>query len=72
MRLLIVKDVTEDGYQALLTDKLEALNIEIHSSVVDTTEIGRNYVFTIELPKTASEDDVISLTQHKSSIKPLA
>ncbi len=71
MRLLIVKDVDESDYQAYLTDKLKALKIEIHSSVVDMTDNGRNYAFTIELPKTATEDEIISLTKFKSSIKPL-
>lgn len=71
MKILSIKNVDEDGFQEYLAGEFSSRNVRIHTTSVELTDEGnRNYVFTIELPQTVEEDEIISLTKHKSSIKP--
>ncbi|MEE1048708.1 MAG: MgtC/SapB family protein [Clostridia bacterium] len=71
MKILSIKNVDEDGFQEYLAGEFSSRNVRIHTTSVELTDEGnRNYIFTIELPQTVEEDEIISLTKHKSSIKP--
>lgn len=71
MKILSIKNVSEDGFQTYLTKEFANMNIRVHTASVELTDDGnRNYVFTIELPNTVGEDDIITLVKYKSSIKP--
>ena len=70
MKVLNIKNVKEDGFQLFLAEEFDKRNVKIHTSAVDTTDDGRNYVFTIELPSTVTEDEIITLVKYKSSIRP--
>lgn len=71
MKILNIKNVVEDGFQSYLTKEFEKMNIRVHTAAVELTDDGnRNYTFTIELPNTVGEDDIITMVKYKSSIKP--
>lgn len=70
MKVLSIKNVKEDGFQLFLAEEFDKRNVKIHTSAVDTTDDGRNYVFTIELPSTVTEDEIITLVKYKSNIRP--
>ena len=68
---LIIKDVKEEGYQKYLMEEFKKRNINIHDVSVDFSEEDglRNYSFIIDMPLSTNEDEIVSLTGHKSSIK---
>lgn len=71
MKILSIKNVSEDGFQVFLSEEFKNRNIRVHTTSVELTDEGlRNYVFTIELPNTVGEDEIITLVKYKSSIKP--
>ncbi len=73
MKVWKIKDVTENGFQMTLSEELKKHNIVIHTSAVEVNDDeSKNYTFTIELPKTISEEEVIELIKYKSSIAPSA
>lgn len=66
-----IKNVTENGFQMTLTKELKKHNIEIMSSAVEVNDDeSKNYTFTIELPKSITEEEVIEIVKYKSSISP--
>jgi len=68
-----IREVTESGFQMSLTKELKKYDILIHSSAVQVNENDtKDYTFTIELPKTITEEEVIELTKYRSSISPSA
>ncbi len=73
LKRLSVKGVIEDGYQKYLTNALAELKVHINSTSVELTDDdgARNYVFTLEVPLTLPEDDILSLIKYKCSIKPI-
>lgn len=73
MKVWQIKNVTESGFQMSLAKELKKYNIEIHTSAVEVNDDeSKNYTFTIELPKSISEEEVIELIKYKSSITPNA
>ena len=53
--------------------EFEARNIKVHTtSVKMNDDKTRNYIFTVELPISVTEDEVISISEYQSSIAPLA
>lgn len=71
MKVWNIKNVTENGFQMALANELKKHNIEIHTSAVEVNDDdSKNYTFTIELPKSISEEEVIELIKYKSSISP--
>ncbi len=71
IKTLVIKGVSEDGYQKYLNEEFEKLGVSVNTTSIETTDDGaRNYIFTIELPKTVEEDSVVAIAKYKSSIKP--
>ena len=71
MKVWKIKNVTENGFQMSLAKELKKHNIEILTSAVEVNDDdSKNYTFTIVLPKTISEEEVIELIKYKSSIAP--
>ena len=71
MKVWRIKGVTENGFQMKLSEELKKHNIEILTSAVEVNDDdSKNYTFTIELPKTITEEEVIGLIAYKSSIAP--
>ena len=68
-KTLIVKNVTEDGYQKFLTQEFEKKNICVHELTIERTEDKqKNYTFTIDIPPEIDEEDVITLARYESII----
>ena len=71
MKVWKIKNVTENGFQMSLAKELKKHNIEVLTSAVEVNDDdSKNYTFTIVLPKTISEEEVIELIKYKSSIAP--
>lgn len=71
MKVWKIKNVTENGFQMSLAKELKKHNIEILTSAVEVNDDdSKNYTFTIVLPKTITEEEVIELIKYKSSIAP--
>lgn len=71
MKVWKIKNVTENGFQMSLASELKKHNIEILTSAVEVNDDdSKNYTFTIVLPKTITEEEVIGLIAYKSSIAP--
>lgn len=71
MKILSIKNVSEKGYRAALAKELENRNIKIHNvSVEKNDDETRNYAFTIELPTTTDEDEILTFIGYKCGIKP--
>ena len=72
MKVLCISSVTEEAFQKNIVSEFDKMFIKVHNtSVKMNVDNTRNYVFTIELPKTVSEEEVISLSGYISSITPL-
>ena len=72
MKVLCISSVSEESYQKTIVSEFDKMFIKVHSTSVKMNEDNtRNYVFTIEIPKTVSEEEVISLTGYISSITPV-
>ncbi len=71
IKLLIIKDVSESGYQKYLMKEFEKYKIIVNDVSVEKTEKNgnRNYTFTIDIPDEVDEDDIISMIKYKSSLK---
>ncbi len=72
LTLFRVKNVSEEGYQELIEEKLKEQKIEIIEVSADKDENDGllSYTFILHLPDTATEDDVLSLTQYQCCIRP--
>ncbi len=73
LKLLTVTNVSEDNFQRYMEAEFERRNVDLRSVSVECvpeTET-RNYTFTIEMPETLNEDDIISITKYPSSIQNL-
>ncbi len=68
---LVIKGVQEAGYQKYIMEEFAKRKIHVHDVSVDFSETdgSRSYSFTIDMPLTTNEDEIITLTGHKSSIK---
>ena len=69
-----VKNVSEEGYQELIEEKLKEKKIDI---IEVSAEKGENdgmlsYSFVLHLPDAVTEDDILSLTKYQCSIRPWA
>ena len=72
MKVLCISSVSEESFQKNIVSEFDKMFIKVHNtSVKMNADNTRNYVFTIELPKTVSEEEVISLSGYISSITPL-
>lgn len=72
MKVLCIACVDEKNFQNRMITEFEERAIRIHTtSVKMNDDETKNYIFTIELPKAITEDEVISITKYKSSITPL-
>lgn len=71
MKVWKIKNVTENGFQMSLTERLKNHNIVVHTSAVEVNDDeSKNYTFAIELPKSITEEEVIELIKYRSSITP--
>ena len=70
-KILDVRSVTEDGYQSYIMRELEAMKVYISdvSVEISSESDGRNYTFTMEMPLSVNEDEIITMAKYKSSIK---
>jgi len=70
-KFLSIKEVTENNYQAYLKSRFDELRIVIVNTSVENIGDGkRNYLFKIEIPATVTEEEIISMINYHSSIKP--
>ena len=70
LKTLIVKNVTEDGYQKYLAQEFERNDICVHEITIECTDDDKkDYTFIIDIPKDVDEEDVIILAKYKSVIK---
>ncbi len=71
LTLFRVKNVSEEGYQELIEEKLKEKKIEIIEVSADKNENDdtRSYSFILDMPDTVTEDDILSLTKYPCSIK---
>ncbi len=72
LRMLNIKEVKVENYQKRLTAVFEGKDIVVKEVSVEGLEGEglRNYSFILELPEELNEEDIISMVQYKSSIKP--
>ncbi len=70
---LSVKDVTDIGYQKYLQEAFAELKVHIQNTSIEVTDENgtRNYTFTIEIPAGITEEEILNITKHKCSIKPV-
>ena len=68
LKKLKIYDVTEEGYQAKVTQLFNDNNINIHEVSVTKTEEGKTYSFIIEMPHTICEEDIISHISYRCGI----
>lgn len=72
MKHLNIKNVTETDYQKKIMKYFDENNIRIHGVSVETVDNTRNYKFTIEIPGSVFEEDILSYIGYQCSIKPVA
>ncbi len=69
-KVLSIKDVDKAGYQNEITTALKESGVEIFDVKIEVSETGlRSYKFTIEIPSSINEDDILSMTDYRCSIK---
>lgn len=71
VKILSIRDVAEQNFQRMISEKLVEKDITIlNVSVVKTNEENeKTYVFKIELPNSINEDELMDLIKYKSAIK---
>ncbi len=70
-KVLSIKEVTENNYQAYIKSIFDERRIVIVTTSVENIGEGkRNYLFKIEIPTTVTEEEIISMINYHSSIKP--
>ena len=71
VKVLTIKGVKETNFQNNIAEAFKAKDIAVLNVSVENMdeEEGRNYVFKLEMPHTITEDEIITLTGHKSSIR---
>ncbi len=70
-KMLIIKDVDRENYQKYVMEKLEELDIVVHDVSLDSnidTNL-RKYIFSIEIPPTVTEDEIISQIEYNASLR---
>ncbi|MEE0944529.1 MAG: MgtC/SapB family protein [Clostridia bacterium] len=73
MKVLSITGVDESDFQHKMINIFNEKSVKIHTtSVKMNDDRTKNYIFTVELPKSITEDEIISITGYKSSITPLA
>lgn len=64
-------NVTEDGFQDKITNKLSELNVYVSDVSIERESIdsGLNYVFYVEMLKTVKEEELIKLSEYPCTVE---
>ena len=64
-------EVTEDGFQDKITNKLSELNVYVSDVSIERESIdsGLNYVFYVEMLKTVKEEELMKLSEYPCTVE---
>lgn len=64
-------NVTEDGFQDKITNKLSELNVYVSDVSIERESIdsGLNYVFYVEMLKTVKEEELMKLSEYPCTVE---
>ena len=74
VKVLVIKDVNEQGYQKYLMKEFENNKIIVNDVSVEKTDKNgnRNFTFIIDIPNDIDEDDILTLIKYKSNLKSIS
>lgn len=67
-RKIIIKEVTEEGYQKYISDRFAEHKISVHDCFAEKTDTGINYTFKVDIPYDVSEECILNLVDFKCKI----
>lgn len=68
LKKLVIKGVTEPQYQQNMTELLKKDGVTVYDVYIEKDDDGYNYTFTIEIPETVYEQDIISGVDYNCKI----
>lgn len=68
LKTLSVRDVDMIGFQEHITQVLNKIGVIIYDTYIEKSEVGKNYVFAIDIPQNLLEEKIIDLIDYKCAI----
>lgn len=68
LKKLVIKDISVEGYQKYMTNKLGEFGVIVHDVYIEKDENAGNYTFIIEIPSDVNEESIVSLIDYKCKI----